>query len=277
MERKLVRQGRNALTVTLPAAWTQRKGLAAGDTITISEDGTGLLVNAGAHAPKTEITVDIRDTAKTMAHHLVMGRYLEGYDIIRVLHNNTKLAEETGSRLLGMIVEEQTASRMVLRNVIAVPEENIDQIFRRCMHMLVQQAQLLESIPTKKGNYDDVKTQERLLDYHLRYCMRYLTKYSKGQQSYKFFLLCSTIEEAGDALSRIAKFIGNRKALARETRELIEQFSTLLFSKDVRKLYTVLLTFRDSLPRKNFVDGLVYGLVELLYNYLGYFVEDARG
>ena len=38
MRRKLVKQGVNALTVTLPAKWIEKKGLKAGDEIDVVEE-----------------------------------------------------------------------------------------------------------------------------------------------------------------------------------------------------------------------------------------------
>jgi len=46
MERKLVKQGRNALTVTLPAKWLKFRRLEAGDSVFFDEKDDGILISS---------------------------------------------------------------------------------------------------------------------------------------------------------------------------------------------------------------------------------------
>lgn len=274
MERKLVKQGREALTVTLPVKWLRERGLQAGNTVSVEERNQELVIGSGQIRAKKEVTIDIRNDEKSMAFHKIQGRYIEGYDIFTVLHSNQKWVQEIVPALPGVMIEEHTHTKTIMKSLIAVPEENFLAILRRAGHILLQQTNLLMAIADKKAKWEELKEQEKLLDYNLVYCLRYLNKYEKNEQSYKYFLLCATLESAGDQLSRIGEHLGNEKELAKKVSEGVKEYLAFLFGKDLKKMYTSLRAFRNSLSTETFAQGLAFALAETLYNYIGYLVEN---
>ena len=274
MERKLVKQGRNALTVTLPARWLQDKGLKAGESVFINERDKDLVVSSKLGATKTEITLNLNGYDKTMIFHLVIAKYIEGYDTIILLHGNPPGLLEISKSLLGMIVEEHTHTRTLFKSIIAVPEENFNAVLRRATYILLQQAKTLKAITEGKATIEDIKAEERLLDNNILYCLRYLNKYENRSHAYRYFLICSTIELAADQINSISKYIGKNKELADAIVNGIEQYVKLLFSNDFKKMYTSLRAFRSSIGDKTFVDGLARSLAEDLYNYIGFIASE---
>lgn len=270
MERKLVSQGRGAMTITLPAQWIKKKGLRAGESITISERRAGLLVQSGPAAPKQAATVHLRELPRSGAWHLIAAKYIEGYDEIEVFHNNPSLVQEIIGGFIGMIIEEHTPTRTIIRSIVAVPEENFAAVFRRAGHLLVQLSATLELMAQGKATQADIDSVEHLLNAAIMYCMRYLHKYETSERQYQKFLLCSTIEESGDLIKTIARHIGNDVALAKDIHALIADYTQMLFKKEFSKLYTRLRKFRNSLATQRFVEGLAFWLSENLYDYLGY-------
>ena len=268
-----MRQGRNALTVTLPAKWLKERGLSAGASVTIKEQNEGLSVAAGLVTAKKEITLDLRDAERSMIWHAVQGKYIEGFDRITIIHNVSTLSAEMGSAFLGMIIEEHTSQRLVLKSIVAVPEDSFDILLRRAGHILLEQSRLLEQYAFGKASLEQLKEEERLLDYNLLYCLRYLNKYESKESTYRHFLLCSSIESAGDQILLIAKNLEKGTRLPAGIASCIENYLKSLFSNDLKKAYSVVRSFRDSLDKKRFTDGLAFSLAETLYNYMGYLVE----
>lgn len=274
MERKLVRQGRNALTVTLPAGWLKTKGMKAGDSVDMDVGNSCITVNVGRKAASQETTVDVRDEERSFIWHKIIAAYIEGYDRITILHNNPSLTQEFTQQLLGLIMEEHTPTKTVLKSIVSVPEDDFSILLRRAGHMFLQQAVLLEDITMGKASFDDVKKQEKLLDTNFFYCLRYLNKYQSQKNAYRYFLLCTTIEFAADQISRIAYDIKKKDApIASRMREVVETYNSCIFGKDMKKLYTELRRFRNSLHKKTFIDGLAFTFSEILYNNLGYIIE----
>jgi phosphate uptake regulator len=273
MERKLVKQGRNALTVTLPAKWLKEKGLEAGDSINIEERNSELVIATGRASAKTSTELDLIGCERSMIFHSIIARYIQGYDTIIVTHDCPKVMQEAAHRFIGMVIEEQTATRTVLRSVIAVPEDNFDAVLRRAAHIFVQQARTLEEMTRGAADFARLKDDEHLLDDHLMYCLRYLNKYENRKHAYRYFLICATIELAADQVSRIGKHIGRDQKLAAIIAKGVDEYVKALFSNDFRRLYSSLRSFRNQIGTRTFAQGLAFTLAEILYNYLGYISE----
>jgi phosphate uptake regulator len=273
MERKLVRQGRNALTVTIPSAWAKKHGLLQGDIVSITEQKNELLISSRA-TEKRKTSISCKGYEKSQLYHIIQGKYIQGYDSITVLHDPLAPLQDIVSTMTGMIIAEQTRERTTIKSIVAVPEEDFSTILRRAGHILNNQAAILLAIAERKDDLDHIKNEEALLDTNLLYCLRYLNKYEAHEQAYKYFLLCATLESAGDQLSEIAKHIAGQRALALLIADNISLYIDLLFRKDFSMLYTALRAFRKAIHQKTFADGLSFSLAETLYNYIGFLVED---
>lgn len=273
MERKLVGQGRGALTVTLPSVWIKQKGLRAGGVVHITDKNGNLLISSSL-ASHREVEVSLVGLNKSMSYHLVLAKYIQGYDKIILLHSDQKFLQQLTTGLIGMVVEYHSTTRTVLKSIISIPDEDVFIILKRASYMLLELARLLKNVALKKCSIDDVKYQENLMDSTLLYCMRFINKYNVNQ-SYRYFMICQTLESAGDHLRYIAKNIGSNTALARTVEKGVETYVKFLF-KDVNKLYVHLRSFRNSISQKSFVDGLVFSLAETLYNYIGFIANSVN-
>ncbi len=270
MERKLVSQGENALTITLPAKWLRRKGLKAGDSIFVEEESPGLIIKTERTAARSEIEMDIRNCEKNLLFHVFQGAYVKGYDTIKIWHDTPQAIQEV-HRLLGMTIAEHTSKYTVFKSVIAVPDEDFKTVLRRAGHVLIQEAETLLLLAQGKAKLKEVNMHEELLNYNILYCMRYLNKYERETE--RNFFLCSTIETAGDQVYLIAKHIGKDTKLAKKVVKGIKEYVQYLFEEDLKKLYISIRAFRNSLEHKTFASGVAFCLAENLYNLLGYVVE----
>jgi hypothetical protein len=274
MERKLVRQGRNALTVTLPSGWLKSKGLEAGNSIFIEEANNNLEIKASPSAIKKETTVNLTDSDRSMAYHVLYAKFIEGNDIINIIHNNPTVIQQVSQVFIGFILEEHTPTFTKMKNIIVVPEENFEAIIRRATHILLQLAKTLELVSKEEAKMEDINATEALLDANIIYCLRYITKYEKTESAYRYFFLCSTLEEAGDRLKRMAPHIVGKKELAKSIVEVTEDYVSLIFKKDLKKLYLKIKNFRNNVAQKTYIDGLAFCFGETLYNYIGYQVGE---
>ncbi len=277
MERKLVKQGRGALTVTLPAKWLAERGLSAGNTISFEEENNFLIIRSSGARVQEKITLDLRYTKrKSLFFHIIHGKYVEGYDEIEILHSNVDMLLDIPQQLLGFIILEHNSKRTILKNMLVVPDENFTILLRRAGHQLVEHAKTLQEVALKNISEKEFHRRERVLDFHLLYCMRYLNKYSDVKHSYRSFLLCATFEALADQLQYIAQAEGFNLDVAKEISIIIEKYILFLFTHDFDRLYIELRKFRDACLKKTYLDGLVYSLAEMLYNNIGYLVEEKK-
>lgn len=272
MERKLVKQGRDALTVTLPAKWLRAKKLSAGDPVYMEEENTALRITPRLRAQSKEITLQVRNAEESMIWHQITGAYIEGYDVIVINHSNPTLIQKVPQFFIGLMIERHSATQSTIKSIIAEPEKNIDVLILRMHFMLVELARIVEEYTRKMRTLESVKEQERLLDSTVYYCMRYLNKYYTEERAYRYFLLCAVVEFAGDQISLIAKYIDKDRALAALIVKYITAYSGALAAKDLERAYKDLRAFRNGIPKKTFAQGLTVTLAESLYNNLGYLI-----
>ncbi|MBI2572532.1 hypothetical protein HYV86_01620 [Candidatus Woesearchaeota archaeon] len=273
MERKLIKQGDNALTVTLPAKWLAQRGLKAGDTVSINEESTQITISTARKTGVREIEVDLRGLERSAAFQKVISVYIEGHDLIVVNHSSAALIVDISKELMGMIIEKQTGSQSVLRNLIVVPEDNVEKILQRIRFMLLEQGRLLLLVATGKGTIVELRASEKLLDQNILYCLRYICKYERSLEGYRLFSLCLTFDLIGDKITEIGKYIGKNAKLASLIVDAIESYTSLAFKGDLEGLNRSLRSFRDAIGTKTFVEGLTYSLAETMYNFVGYLME----
>jgi hypothetical protein len=178
------------------------------------------------------------------------------------------------------MIEKHNDTELIMKDMIKIPQDNFIEIFKRSCRLLIQQARTLKKLQNKENKFSDVKNEERLLDSNIFYCLRYINKYEKLDNSYKYFLLTTTLESVGDSISEIAKYLDKKETISISEVKLInniiigiEEYITYLFQNNIEKMYESLNKFKQNIENKTFIDGIAFSIRENLYNYIGYLVD----
>lgn len=266
MERKLVKQGRNALTVTLPAQWLKHKGLSAGNSVFIEEHNKNLEIFADTKTSLKEITVDFKDRNRSYCYHILYTLYIEGYDKITILNSDIDIYSYFDS-LIGFTIDKQKNKKYVLTNLIAKPTDDFNTLFHRILYILIE---LTESL---KENKDSTQKIERRLDKNINFALRYLNKYVHIKRSYNYFLLLSSLEFVGDQISNLANFSVSKSKLE-ELINFIRDYVNYLLKKQPDKMYSLLKKYKIKYKCDNVVNTLFFMIREILNNYWRLHMQD---
>lgn len=93
MRRKVIKQGYNTLTVTLPTEWTKKFNVKPGDEVDITEQGRMLQVSTDKGPNLSSITIDISGLTSAVIWRYILSAYRAGYDEITITgieHNGKK-------------------------------------------------------------------------------------------------------------------------------------------------------------------------------------------
>src|SRR3989337_3023095 len=133
--RRVQRTGGGTFFVCLPKKWAERNGLNRGSLISISEGMSGqLVVDVKYDTEPQPQVVAIKPTP--FLDREIVGKYLLGYDIIRVEAKDRMSTEDrecikqSSSRLIGLEIIEEDYSKIVLQCLLepsAYPPEKILQ------------------------------------------------------------------------------------------------------------------------------------------------------
>ena len=131
--RKVQRTESGTFFVSLPKRWADRVGLDKGAVLAASESTNGrLCLDPRSEAERRPLTSVLKPT-----HYLdreIVGKYLLGYDVIRVEAKNRispeerALIKESSSRLVGLEIVEEDYARIILQCLLeptAFPPEKI--------------------------------------------------------------------------------------------------------------------------------------------------------
>jgi phosphate uptake regulator len=84
MKRRIIKQGHNTLTITLPAEWTKRFNLEAGKEVDLDERDNGLFISTEKNGKHRKAEFDITGLDISTVWKYFMAVYREGYDEVHV-------------------------------------------------------------------------------------------------------------------------------------------------------------------------------------------------
>lgn len=134
--RRVQRTSGGTFFVCLPKDWAERSGLDRSSVVSLSETADGrLVVDAKYSAEKTLQSVVIKPTP--LLDREIVGKYLLGYDIIRVEAKDRMGTEDrerikqSSSRLIGLEIIEEDYSKIVLQCLLEPSAFPPDKILQR--------------------------------------------------------------------------------------------------------------------------------------------------
>ncbi|HLC31780.1 MAG TPA: AbrB/MazE/SpoVT family DNA-binding domain-containing protein [Candidatus Nanoarchaeia archaeon] len=240
MKRKVIKQGHNTLTITLPSEWANRFNIRAGDEINLSERDAGIFISAERHEDKKRAEFSITDLDIPTIWKYFMAVYREGYSEVKVQfdpnqrfdspyklftthksdmnygkktrpHTPFETIQEITNRFIGFEIIEHHADHCIIKDMAEPSAKEFDSSLRRVFLLILQMAEeTLEAIRT-----EDTKMLEHMHDIDINldkfhdYCIRVLNK-TKCRDERKSHLLVTTLyllELLGDEFKNVAYHI----------------------------------------------------------------------
>jgi antitoxin component of MazEF toxin-antitoxin module len=250
MKRKLVKQGKNVLTVSLPSDWVKKNCLEAGDEVDMeieNEGKIGVFVSKKKTEGKTKIVNILHEQNHQMLpiynyyRTIASSAYREGYNKI-VLNFERKMPSkriyEIVSSLYGFEVDEETDTTCTLKSLITEnddPEKVIKKMFQTTslLHQLYED--YYEGKKIDERFVDSLKQRQlKLRDYSQR-CL-FETSYLKGE--YVEMMNISFLLEKYHAsmIYMLNVFMKGKVTITKKTYELIKK--NIDFFNDLNKLFS---------------------------------------
>ena len=91
MKRKIIKQGHNTLTITLPSSWVRKFNLQAGKEIDLVERDNGLFITAEKTNENKRAEFDITGMDVPTVWKYFMAVYREGYDEVLIKFDKSKM------------------------------------------------------------------------------------------------------------------------------------------------------------------------------------------
>jgi len=254
MRRKLVKQGHNAMTVTIPSSWIKKFDLKGGDEISLIEEGNRILISVDQLKEK-KIEFDMRGNAKYLYRSLGV-LYRLGYDEIKVNFQNPKIIDELQieiDNMLGYEILDQGENCCVIKSVAGILEKEFDPTLKRIFSMLINGGEYSLEI-LKEGEIKDlekVKNFERINNRLTNFCERLLNKYGYKDANKTMLIYCMVwgLEQIADDYKNIWNYLINKEKNGKkklitsseiksyvEINRLVKEYSEIFYDFDVDRL-----------------------------------------
>ncbi len=90
MKRKIIKQGHNTLTITLPTDWVKKLNLTPGDEVEVIQNAGELVINGKQNSEQKTVTLDISNLRVPMLWRFFQSVYREGYYEIILIYGEEK-------------------------------------------------------------------------------------------------------------------------------------------------------------------------------------------
>jgi phosphate uptake regulator len=258
MIRKVIRQGHNTLTITLPSEWARRFNLDAGNEVSLTEKENGLFVSTEKNWQQKKVQIDIAGLDLPTIWKYFMAVYREGYDEVKVIFDpnkplpnpyrffthhlvdsrykggetNTPVVEVLQgfvSRFIGFEIIEHGSDYILVKEMGSPTSKEFENSLRRIF--LILQQMLDEVVGALENNNPKILQHMHDVDINLDkfhdYCVRILNR-TENKESNKRELLVSVLfylELIGDECKNIAHhfiYDSHRKERCKTVRDIAE-------------------------------------------------------
>ena len=237
MKRRVIKQGHNTLTITLPSKWVKKFDIQAGDEIEFEETENSLKLVIDKESDLSAITLDITDLSIPLIWRYVSTAYRAGYDEIHIWweDKNSKMKNfytafsydtldyifknknpeltpiETIqlliNRFIGVEIIDQRATQCVVKELGETSYKEFDNALRRIFLLILSMGEECEE--ALKGNAADLKTihmTDTNLDRFEDFCFRVLNKkkYEVPKKTPVVFSIIFLLEMVGDEYKRFS-------------------------------------------------------------------------
>ncbi len=260
MKRKIIKQGYNTLTMTLPSDWVRKLNLKAGDEVNVLENSGILNIYGKQNDELKSTTIHINGLTVPMLWRFFQSAYREGYDEIKICFDPNKkyesaynyyasqvewkkMGEKTSSkygldlineivnRFIGLAIIDHGEDYCVIREMGDASSKEFDNSLRRIFLLLNELFDTVIDL-IKKNKVGDIGVCKQLhtmdinVDRFIDYCCRINNKindstFQKNKQA--MFSSLFLLELLGDEFKYVGMHLAKSKKNVDEILPFVEK------------------------------------------------------
>jgi len=220
MKRKVIRQGNDVLTVTLPKAWTRRFNLKAGNEIDVEERGNSLSISA---TPMTEVeVVDVNlKGVEEIADYFLGSLLKRGVDELHYSFDNPiafdKIMKHLSEEVVGFELISRKKDSCIIKEVSHAKEIDFEIILRRIFLMMHEMAKDIASSISSDSleQLPSIALVEMTNNRFTNILRRHLVKfgYSDYNKTIFYYHIVDMLEKACDTLKFVCQYFSGKDKL----------------------------------------------------------------
>ena len=217
MQRKVIKQGNNTLTITLPKKWVDRVGVKVGDELQVIEDKGVLQIGKEQQEVEKEAQVTLQPPLR-FASRKIFSLFRRGYDTIHVSSSNPEVLRAVSrwtNTMMGFDIIRQTEKGCVIKRIAKIDVKEFEQLLRRLFLVTITLAKdSYEAIVQQRYSaLEEIKQLESTQNKLYVTCQYMLQKQGLAiaEDPYSYYLLLKKLEEIGDQLKYVCSSLASTK------------------------------------------------------------------
>lgn len=180
MQRKLIKQGTDSYTVTLPRAWVKENGLSSGDLLDFTEADGALVVLPKARTPKPRvITIDVKGRSHRDILNALNQSYRKGFDHVTLAFSRKEELSEikrvVKTTMLGFEVTIESKGTCTVENIAEPAPDKFETIFKKLFYLIKSEAtEIIDDLRSARYNTELRLQQKQSIDLYTNYLRRTL-------------------------------------------------------------------------------------------------------
>ena len=179
MIRKITKHGPTTLITSLPQEWVKRFNLVKGDEINVEVKEDKLILSPIKRVEVVKkVTIDLREFDENIVNFILPIPHKIGYDEVEILFVNPKIAKKCQQRinemLVGYEIIEQSANRILIKNISSSFEEQYENLLKRLFLVTITFANELLQQLSKNQDFSELMNLEQTINKISNLCERIL-------------------------------------------------------------------------------------------------------
>ena len=241
MIRKITKHGPTTLITSLPQEWVKRFNLVKGDEINVEVKEDKLILSPIKRVEVVKkVTIDLREFDENIVNFILPIPHKIGYDEVEILFVNPKIAKKCQQRinemLVGYEIIEQSANRILIKNISSSFEEQYENLLKRLFLVTITFANELLQQLSKNQDFSELMNLEQTINKISNLCERILNTELYRDKKNFHYLIAWNLESIGDNYRDILEYCMKSKiSLDKEVLDFFSQINELL--KDYFQLH----------------------------------------
>ncbi|MEI6732022.1 MAG: hypothetical protein WCK90_05075 [archaeon] len=272
MKRKVIRQGNQAYTLTLPIDWVRKNGINENSELDVVESEKSLSISSDGTAAGKSVRVDVSEYGTGSVFRLVGALYAKGADeiILASKKDISPIIIKATSGLIGFALISQSKGEYVLKDVSGGNYQHLDEIFKRVFQIILSfyDAAIEDVFGKSLGKLEDVNSRDLEVNKFCLYLQRAINKMAYGDivNGRIMFTYSYMLEKIGDEIVRAWRTnikYGIKKSqvlkeIAEESKEALGKAFDLYYQfnhKKISEIYAVREKIREKSLKVEGLDG----------------------
>lgn len=210
MKRRIIKQGNNSYTITLPIKWIRQNNITGNEEISVEEEENQLRIATEKKQERKNITIELNENNPRSIRFVIQQAYRQNYDQITINYDSEAiyktLVEIIDNYFVGLEVVEKHKNSCTISVIVETNEEKF-KIFLRKMFLLIKDS--LNSLASKDSasvHYNYLK-----LYAYQNYGKRYIYSKKAELSSYDYYSLLSYLLNIHSDIDKFASQLKDYK------------------------------------------------------------------